>query len=194
MIGLGNPGKTYEKTRHNAGFLAIDSLSETLDIPIRKRLFHPYMYGICRGSDDMTHYIVKPLTFMNSSGRVLESLFSRSGQSASDIILLCDNMDLPPGDLRIRKQGSAAGHNGIRSIMDHAGTGEFLRIYIGVGRPAPGVSVIDHVLGIPSADDMALIDQAAAHAAACVERLLHGEKLTKVINEYTRTFSRTTCS
>ncbi len=186
MIGLGNPGSTYEHTRHNVGFRTVDSLIKTLDITTRKRLFRPYIYGTYRGCDDIENYIVKSLTFMNNSGCILESLFSLSHQRPSDIILLCDNMDLPPGEIRIKRKGSNAGHNGIRSIMEYAGTGEFTRIYIGVGHPTAGISVIDHVLGIPSENEMNRIETAIGLAADCVVRMLQGESLTRVMNEYTR--------
>lgn len=124
---------------------------------------------------------------MNSSGKILPELFTRTGSDASDIILICDNMDIPPGDIRIKRKGSSAGHNGISSIMEYAGTGEFLRFYIGVGRPAPGESVIDHVLGIPSAEDALRISSAAGHAADCIIRIMQGEPLTRIMNEYART-------
>lgn len=174
-------------TRHNAGFLTADAIADRLQVRFRRRLFHPYASASHTGPENTEHLIVKPLTFMNSSGKILPELFARTGCEASDIILICDNMDIPPGDIRIKQKGSAAGHNGIASIMEYAGTGAFIRVYIGVGRPKHGESVIDHVLGVPSDEDARRMNAAIDHAAECIIRIMQGQPLVRVMNDYART-------
>ncbi len=186
VLGLGNPGRTYENTRHNVGFLAVDSLAHALDIQLKKRFLKPYIIGTFKGSGSGMHTVIKPLTFMNRSGAILPPIFNTTNHSVSDIILICDNMDLPPGEIRIKRKGSSAGHNGIKSVMEYASSGEFLRIYIGVGRPTQGTSVVDHVLGIPEGEELRSMLFGVESAAQALRSILMGNDLSKVINEYNR--------
>ncbi len=187
VLGLGNPGRKYENTRHNVGFLTVDALARTLDIQLKKRFLKPYIVGTSKkGAGSGMYTIIKPLTFMNRSGTILPHILNTSIYTVSDIILICDNMDLPPGEIRIKRKGSSAGHNGIKSVMEYASSGEFTRIYIGVGRPAQGISVVDHVLGIPEGDELESMLFGVASAAQALEAILSGADLSKVINEYNR--------
>ncbi len=166
--------------------MVVDALSDYLQIPMRKRLLQPYMYGKYRGFDDIEHYVVKPFTFMNNSGRILDSVFRLSHQTPADIILICDNMDLPPGSIRIKQSGSSAGHNGIKSIIEYAGRSDFIRVYVGVGRPPSNVSVVEYVLSVPDEQEMVLMMEGTQRAAAAVKEILTGKDVLKVMNEFNR--------
>lgn len=148
VFGLGNPGSRYEGTRHNAGFMFISALSGKLEIRVQKKRLCPYRIG---RKGDLT--LVEPLTFMNESGCVFPSLV----RGEENILVAVDNMDLPVGQARLRKGGSSAGHNGIKSIISNIGP-EFLRLYIGIGRPHDGVSVVEHVLSDFDEDEKDKLD------------------------------------
>ncbi|MBI9106925.1 MAG: aminoacyl-tRNA hydrolase [Spirochaetales bacterium] len=146
FIGLGNPDYKYRKTRHNAGFAVIDSLSEACGAKLKKSFLKPCLIAtVCL--EDYTLYLVEPLTYMNRSGDVLNYVFRKTGVGVDEMIIICDNMDLKPGMIRLKSKGSSAGHNGIKSVIDNLGRADFKRLYIGVGRPADGMTVIEHVLG-----------------------------------------------
>ncbi len=149
FIGLGNPGKDYEKTRHNAGFLAIDAL-QTLDFRLRtsatfdKRSNAEISVLEMNGEKVL---LVKPQTFMNESGKSVRALIDFYKLSAHDIIVVHDDKDIPLGEYRIQKNRGAAGHNGIISVINHLGTKDFVRIRIGVGPKEKGIEkIVDYVL------------------------------------------------
>jgi PTH1 family peptidyl-tRNA hydrolase len=162
-MGLGNPGPEYQNTRHNAGFWFVERWAGLRALPFRKAWFRPYVFGDLRVGDDRL-VLVKPLTFMNNSGLVVASVLARFGATADDLLVVFDQMDLPPGRLRLKPHGSHGGHNGLRSIEAALGNDQYHRLAVGVGRPAPGTSVIDHVLGAPSESDAALFDEALGRA------------------------------
>jgi len=116
--------------------------------------------------------LARPLTFMNRSGNVMPVLLRRARADVEDLLVVCDNLDLPPGVVRLKRKGSARSHNGLASIMDRLGTGDFMRLYVGIGRPEPGVSVVDHVLGCPPEGEFQLYDDAITLGAWAVEELL----------------------
>ena len=185
VVGLGNPGVRYHNTRHNVGFGVIDQVAEQCHITLRKRLLHPYLSG--KGVfQDTSMYLVKPLTFMNNSGTIFPALLRRTGEQIEDTVVICDNMDLEPGMIRIRKRGSHAGQKGLKSIIDATGTSEFIRIYVGIGRPSSDSHVIDHVLGIPADQEMERISGGIARAAAAVIQIVSGTELEQVMNEFNR--------
>lgn len=139
------------------------------------------------GTADSVHcgfYLAKPLSYMNKSGEVLARLLRKTRTNSSNLLVICDNLDLPPGRIRIRNGGSDAGHNGLKSVIRFLGTGDFLRIYIGIGRPQADVSVIDHVLGIP--ENQQLINYGIKLASEAVIKLLNGESEDRVKNEFNR--------
>ncbi|MDX9801407.1 MAG: aminoacyl-tRNA hydrolase, partial [Spirochaetia bacterium] len=144
VIGLGNPGRDYSSTRHNAGFLTVDVLSQKLGIKLKKSFFANYYYGkgVYMGKEI---FLIKPLTFMNRSGLIIRSITVKKKIDLSEILVVCDNMDLLPGVVRLKKGGGDAGHNGLKSIMSYTGTGEFKRFYIGIGRPVDQEEVNDYV-------------------------------------------------
>lgn len=152
VIGLGNPGPEYVSTRHNAGFLTVDLLSQKLDIKLKRSLFSNYYSGkgVYKGEEIS---LIKPLTYMNRSGLIIGSITGRRKIPLSNVVVVCDNMDLLPGVVRLKKDGGDAGHNGLKSIISHSGSGEFNRFYIGIGRPSNQEEVKDYVLGVPGKNE-----------------------------------------
>jgi len=137
-VGLGNPGRSYERTRHNVGFLVADELARRHGGSWRKRK-KAEAAPITLGLQDVT--LLKPTTFMNNSGSALAG-----HNRAEDLIVVHDDLDLPEGDVRVKVGGGAGGHNGLRSVIGRYGP-DFIRVRVGVGRPPPGMGVTDYVLG-----------------------------------------------
>lgn len=145
IVGLGNPGKKYEDTRHNVGFMVIDKLSEKLGIPLDKQKFNG-IYGMgFVGTEKVV--LCKPLTYMNLSGECVRPLLDFYDLTVENLVVIYDDLDLPVGKIRLRTKGSPGGHNGIKSIVQHFNTQEFKRIRIGIDRPQTGMKVPDYVLG-----------------------------------------------
>lgn len=170
IVGLGNPGKQYEHTRHNCGFRAIDLLAEKLDCKIDKGKFQG-LYGQTVYRQQKL-FLLKPLTYMNLSGRSVLQLSAYFSIPPERIIVLFDDISLAPGRLRIRGDGSAGGHNGIKSIISELGSQEFPRVKIGVGaKPVQEQDLADWVLSSFSASEEKLLKDAldrAADAALCI--------------------------
>jgi PTH1 family peptidyl-tRNA hydrolase len=170
IVGLGNPGKEYERTRHNAGFRAIDVLAESLGCKIDKGKFQG-LYGQCNYNGTKL-YLLKPLTYMNLSGRSVLQLSSYFNIPPQRIIVMFDDISLEPGRLRIRADGSAGGHNGIKSIIQELGSQEFPRVKIGVGaKPHPEQDLADWVLSSFSAGEEKALSASlpqAGSAALCI--------------------------
>lgn len=144
IIGLGNPGKEYTKTRHNIGFEAIDALADHDNINVGKSKFKA-LYGEGNlGNEKIV--LVKPQTYMNLSGESVKAFATWYKVDPKDILIIYDDVSLPPGKLRIRMKGSAGGHNGIKSIIQHLGTDEFERIKVGIGEKPQGWNLADYVL------------------------------------------------
>ena len=170
IVGLGNPGREYEKTRHNAGFRAVDLLAEKLGCKIDKAKFQGlYAQTVYRGKKV---YLLKPLTYMNLSGRSVLQLSAYFQIPPQRIIVLFDDISLEPGRLRVRSDGSAGGHNGIKSIIAELGSQEFPRVKIGVGAKAHAEQdLADWVLSTFSASEEKSLSSAlerAGDAALCV--------------------------
>lgn len=170
IVGLGNPGKEYEKTRHNAGFRAIDLLADELGCKIDKGKFQG-LYGQCN-YNGCKLFLLKPLTYMNLSGRSVLQLSAYFHIPPQRIIVLFDDISLQPGRLRIRPDGSAGGHNGIKSIIQELGSQDFPRVKIGVGAKAhPEQDLADWVLSSFSAQEEKALSVSlknAAEAALCI--------------------------
>ena len=170
VVGLGNPGKEYEKTRHNCGFRALDILAEKLGCKVDKGKFQG-LYGQVNYNGRKL-LLLKPLTYMNLSGRSVLQLSAYFHVPPQRIIVLFDDISLEPGRLRIRADGSAGGHNGIKSIISEVGSQDFPRVKIGVGGKAhPEQDLADHVLSTFSAsEEKALVSalERAADAALCI--------------------------
>jgi PTH1 family peptidyl-tRNA hydrolase len=166
IIGLGNPGKQYEKTRHNVGFHVIDELFDHMRAPAMQSKFNG-MYTVIHRPEGKV-MLVKPLTFMNLSGECIRPLMNYFDVDENNIVVIYDDLDLSPGSIRLRQKGSAGGHNGMKSLIAHLGTDKFNRIRIGVGRPVSGMKVSDYVLAPFSKDEEPLIgDMVKKSALAC---------------------------
>ena len=169
-MGLGNPGREYERSRHNTGFRAIDILADQLNCRMDKAKFQG-LYGQCT-YEGRKLMLLKPQTFMNLSGRSVLPLSAYFQIPPQNIIVLFDDISLEPGRLRIRPNGSAGGHNGIKSIIAELGSQDFPRVKIGVGaKPHPDMDLADWVLGSFSANDekaMAVSLKNAAEAALSI--------------------------
>ena len=166
IVGLGNPGKEYENTRHNAGFQAVDFLSAKYNIDINRKKFKGEIgEGIIEGTKVI---LLKPLTYMNLSGESIRELTTFYKLSMDQVIVLYDDISLETGRLRLRGKGSAGGHNGIKSIISHLGD-DFPRVKIGVG--APKGDLVAHVLGRFSKEEEELVKksvEAAGEAAVAI--------------------------
>ncbi|QGM31853.1 aminoacyl-tRNA hydrolase [Bacillus sp. N3536] len=168
IVGLGNPGKQYEATRHNIGFQVIDELSKRLSIPLNHSKFNG-MYGTGHiGTEKVM--LLKPLTYMNLSGECIVPLMDYFGVEDEELVVIYDDLDLQVGKLRLRQKGSAGGHNGIKSIIQHLGTQEFNRIRIGIDRPKNGMKVPDYVLSDFTKEEKIEIEIATQKSADACEQ------------------------
>ncbi len=184
IAGLGNPGRQYEHSRHNAGFEAIDRLADRYRISIVNKKFQ----ALCGSGviDGQKVLLLKPQTYMNLSGESIRAAcdFYKTDPE-QELIVLYDDISLEPGKLRIRTKGSAGGHNGIKSIIQHLGTQVFLRVKIGVGEKPAGYDLADYVLGHFSKEEWSVMEDAFGRAAQAAAKLLTEEPET-VMNEYNR--------
>ncbi|HKL60556.1 MAG TPA: aminoacyl-tRNA hydrolase [Sphaerochaeta sp.] len=179
ILGLGNPGTKYEHSRHNVGFAVIEQSAAFFQVRLKKRCFRLYRHArLAVGTS--SSLLVQPLTYMNNSGDIAK--YFRK-QACSDMIVVLDQMDLPLGMIRIREGGSSAGHNGLKSLIEKFGCSDFVRIYVGIGRPNPGVSVIDHVL---SQEDDPLFAEGVKLASEALCALVEGTSIKEVIHAYNR--------
>jgi len=184
FIGLGNPGSDYAETRHNAGFLVLDGLANKFSIKLKKPFLKSYLCG--RGEIDGKKFLlVKPLTYMNNSGLIMNDIERRYVTPSSALIVVCDNMDLRYGLCRIKKSGSPSGHNGIASIQQFYGRTDFYCIYVGVSRPPEGADVVSHVLGRPDGADFDRFMEGVEKGVSAAASLMNGD-LQRVMNEYNR--------
>lgn len=174
IAGLGNPSKQYEKTRHNVGFDVIDLLSEKYNIKVNEKK-HRALCGT-GWIEGQKVLLVKPQTFMNLSGESIGTILNfYKIAPETNLIIVYDDISLVPGKIRIRKKGSAGGHNGIKSIISHAGTQEFLRIKIGVGEKPQGWDLADYVLGRFSKEERKLVTEAFEKVCDAVALMVQGE-------------------
>lgn len=168
VVGLGNIGDRYDRTRHNVGFDAIDQLADKLDIPVQRLKYKALTNTALLGGEKVL--LMKPVTYMNLSGEAVEQAAAFFKVPPEHIIVLSDEVALPPGKLRIRQNGSAGGHNGLKNIIAHLHSDQFPRIRIGVGsKPHPDYDMADWVLGTPQGEDRKLVDSAIQRAAQAVE-------------------------
>lgn len=168
VVGLGNMGDQYEHTRHNVGFDVIDQIADNLDIPVQRLKFKALTNTAVLGGENVL--LMKPITYMNLSGEAVEPAAAFYKIPPDHIIVLSDEVSLPPGKLRIRTGGSAGGHNGLKNIIAHLHTDQFPRIRVGVGgKPHPDYDMADWVLGKPQGEDRKAIDDAIRRAAQAVE-------------------------
>ncbi|MGG3799692.1 aminoacyl-tRNA hydrolase [Metabacillus fastidiosus] len=181
IIGLGNPGKQYESTRHNVGFMAVDQLSDRLNIPLDRTKFNG-LYGIAHISGEKV-ILLKPLTYMNLSGECIRPLMEYYEVDDNEIVVIYDDLDIPTGKIRLRTKGSAGGHNGIKSMIQHLGTQQFNRVRVGIDRPSNGMTITDYVLGRFIEEEQADIQSAIKQSAEACEKWLTTD-FNQVMNEF----------
>ena len=170
IVGLGNPGPEYAETRHNMGFRCVDCVAKSHGITFSRR--HRSVLvgeGVVEGRRVA---LAKPRTFVNRSGRAITYLLARYAVSPQNLLVICDDLDLPLGKIRLRPEGSAGGHNGIKSIIEAVGTQEFPRLRVGIGHPPSGSDQIDYVLGTMSEDEREMADEAVERVVQAVASVL----------------------
>lgn len=183
IVGLGNIGKEYENTRHNIGFMVVDELARRWGVSFNKTERNA-MYAEYRAPEKVL--LLKPTTYMNLSGVAVGAFANYYNVDPEDIAVIQDDMDMPCGQLRIRRKGSAGGHNGIKSVQEHLGTGEFPRFKIGIGHPVrDNKAVISHVLHAFKGEEKTLIDDAVKKMADALERWLK-EDIDLVMQDYNK--------
>ena len=182
IAGLGNPGKEYENTRHNIGFDVIDRLAEEENIAVMESKHKALIgKGYVAGQKVI---LAKPQTFMNLSGESIREIVDYyKVDDTTELIVISDDISLDVGQIRIRKKGSAGGHNGIKSIIAMTGTQGFSRIKVGVGEKPQGWDLADHVLGRFSSEDRAKVEEAIGHAMDAAVLMMQGET-DKAMNTY----------
>ena len=184
IAGLGNPGKKYEHTRHNVGFDVMDVLAEKYNIRMDEKKYKAICGKGMIGSEKVV--LVKPQTFMNLSGEsIREAVDFYKIDPETELIVIYDDISLAPGNLRIRKKGSAGGHNGMKNIILHLGTQVFSRIRVGVGEKPAGWDLADHVLGRFSPEDREKFDDAVKEAVDAVTLMVQ-DRTDEAMNRYNR--------
>ena len=183
IAGLGNPGSEYQNTPHSIGFEVVDAVARAAGVAWRESksdkgaLAEVAIAGV-------KAKLVKPLTFMNLSGDCIAPVLRYCNATVDDLIVVSDDIDLPVGKMRIRKGGSAGGHNGLKSVIERTGTADFVRLRLGVGRDARNrANVIGHVLGKFAAEDRAAMDEVVAKAVEAIGAI-EREKLETAMNRY----------
>lgn len=171
IVGLGNPGEKYENTRHNVGFQVVDELAERQNAPVQKLKFKALTNLLTISGEKVL--VMKPVTYMNLSGEAVRPAADFYKIPPERILVISDDTALDPGKLRIRIKGSAGGHNGLKSIIQHLGTDQFPRVRVGVGqKPHPDYDLADWVLGKFQGADKKVMDEAVKRAADAVECIL----------------------
>ncbi|MGN8967152.1 aminoacyl-tRNA hydrolase [Intestinimonas sp. HCP28S3_D6] len=182
LVCLGNPGDQYENTRHNVGFMVADELAERHNIPVQRLKFRALTNTITVG--DQKVLLMKPVTYMNLSGEAVHEAAAFYKIPPEHILVISDEVSLAPGKIRVRRSGSAGGHNGLKNIIAHLGTDQFLRIRLGVGqKPHPDYDMADWVLGKFQGEDKKAVEEAVKKAADAAECLIR-EGVDKAMNQY----------
>ena len=184
IAGLGNPKREYDNTRHNIGFALIDALADQYNISVMD-MKHKALTG--KGMiNGQKVILVKPLTFMNLSGESIRPIVDYYKIDVStELIVISDDISLPPGQIRVRKKGSAGGHNGLKNIIQHLGSEEFQRIRIGVGEKPAGYDLADYVLGHFLKEEQPLIREGIEKAMKAATMMLEGD-VDRAMNEFNR--------
>jgi PTH1 family peptidyl-tRNA hydrolase len=182
IAGLGNPDRKYARTRHNIGFDVVDALADRYHISIHEKKYKALCgTGVIEGQKVL---LVKPQTYMNLSGEsIVEAVNFYKLDPASELIVIFDDISLEPGNIRIRKKGSAGGHNGIKNIIAMLGTQDFMRIKVGVGEKPKDGDLIAHVLGIMSKEDRAKAEDAIGDAVSAAGLMISG-RVDQAMNDY----------
>ena len=182
VVGLGNPGRDYERTRHNVGFEVVDELARRADVSFRKGwLASAQTARINLAGQEVL--LVKPLTFMNLSGQAVRPLLKKRGGTVADLLVVVDDVDLELGRLRIRPKGGAGGHNGLKSVIQELGSDEFARLRVGIGSQTEGRDMVDHVLSRFGAAEWAVMKTAVGCAADAVAAVVR-DGVDRAMNDF----------
>lgn len=182
LVCLGNPGDQYENTRHNVGFMVADELGERHNVPIQRLKFRALTNTITVGDEKVL--LMKPVTYMNLSGEAVHEAAAFYKIPPERVLVISDEVSLAPGKIRVRRSGSAGGHNGLKNIIAHLGTDQFPRIRLGVGqKPHPDYDMADWVLGKFQGEDKKAVEEAVKKAADAAECLIR-EGVDKAMNKY----------
>ncbi|KRL94630.1 aminoacyl-tRNA hydrolase [Limosilactobacillus equigenerosi] len=182
IVGLGNIGTEYDETRHNVGFMTVDQMAHDYQFSAFKHEKAPAVTttGLINGEKVM---LVKPTTYMNESGRAVKPLMDYYDVDLADVVIISDDLDMQVGKVRFKQQGSAGGHNGLKSIIAHVGTQKFARVKVGIDHPVHG-TVVSHVLGKFTKDERPEIDVAIAQAERGLADWVGGMSFDQVMNHY----------
>ncbi|MFS8906561.1 aminoacyl-tRNA hydrolase [Synechococcus sp. O70.2] len=182
IVGLGNPGPQYANTRHNCGFMVVDQLAERWGIPLalEKQFQGSYGEGFALGGK---RRLLKPATYMNRSGEAVRAVLDWYKLDPRSVLVVYDDVDLPLGRLRLRGSGSAGGHNGMKSVIQHLGSEAFPRLRLGVGRPKGNQDMVGHVLGRFEPTEQAVLERVLRAAVEAVECCLQ-EGLRAAMNRF----------
>ncbi|MGX7111728.1 aminoacyl-tRNA hydrolase [Gemella cuniculi] len=167
IIGLGNPGKQYENTRHNIGFMILDELAKNWNVNFDKNKFNAD-YAVTYYSG-IKYLLIKPTTYMNLSGEAVRKFYDYFEINMEDVLVIYDDLDTKTANFKLKAKGSSGGHNGIKSIINHLGTEKFNRLKIGINRPIPPMKVVDYVLGKFSKEEMGKIEKIYGKSINCIE-------------------------
>lgn len=181
IVGLGNPGKKYENTRHNTGFAVIDRTLAKLNVELDKNKFNADYTMINRNGEKI--YILKPLTYMNLSGEAVAPFMKYFGIEPEDLVVVHDDLDLPVGKIRLRQSGSCGGQNGMRNIIDLLGDSNIKRIRVGIGKD-PLIPVVDYVLGKTKKEDLEVYNQALDKASDALIYWLDHDDFSKAMSNF----------
>ena len=182
VVGLGNPGKQYDGTYHNMGYTAVDMLADKLGVRFKDKRCQAVVGEVYINSDKVV--LAKPVTYMNLSGDSVRELMGYYKAGPDSLVVMYDDIDLVKGTLRIRREGSAGTHNGMRDIVSKLGTGQFLRIRIGIGRPGEYMDLKDYVLSRPRGENAALQTKACERAARAAYEYVSGAGAEAIMRKY----------
>lgn len=183
VVGLGNPGQKYERTRHNLGFWVVDHVADSAGITVKKELCHALVGEF--SSDGQRVLLAKPQTYMNRSGAAVKALLGHFESGAENLVVVHDDLDLPFGRIRIRPEGGAGGHRGMLSIIETLAGAQFYRVRLGIGRPPEGVDPADFVLEPFAAEEAEGIAELVSRASQSVVCLLR-EGGQRAMEEFNR--------
>lgn len=182
IVGLGNPGSKYEKTKHNVGFMVVDHLASRHQAKFKKNAFQAEVAEYFENGEKIL--LVKPQTFMNESGKAVGPLMTYFNIYPEELVIVYDDLDLALGKLRLRQKGSAGGHNGIKSIIAHLNTQTFNRIKVGIGRPKEKQTVVSHVLSGFDQADLPLVESAIDRSVLACEAFIETNDFVQTMNRY----------
>lgn len=172
ILGIGNPGKRYLLTRHNAGFLLLDYYAEKNNLSFKASKYE-YYYSEGK-TGDAGFFLIKPTTYVNNSGIALLQFLEENEASASDLLVIADDINLPLAEIRVRALGGDGGHNGLKSLIYHLNSNEFARIRIGVGTPAGNENLVDHVLSSFNDNEFKVLSKSFEQGSVLIDEFIKG--------------------